>query len=595
MATTSLATAFVNIAPSVSASAIKAELGRATEGTVALGDNIGGNIHKGIMGKLGGIGATIGAAFAVGSIVNFGKELIAAGEAEVKGNAIVAQHAKTMGLFGDQTKAVTDRILDMSSKMAIKNGVDDDSIKLAQSQILTFSEVAKTAGTAGSVFDRTTQAAIDLSASGFGSVDSAAVQLGKALQDPANKLTALQKSGISFTEAEKEKIKVLQESGDMLGAQEILLQAVEKQVGGTAAASATSTEKMKVAWDELQDSLALALLPTFDEVVGYIISDIVPAISTFIDEFKQGKTPLNDFLNVVKDIFNFIKDNWTLIVTFGTIIGTLAAAFKIGNIALGIWNGLQIAYAFVTGASTAATTAFSAALAATGIGAIIIAVGLLIAGIVYLATQTTFFQDTWAAMCAAVNIALAALGSFFNTVFTAIGDWWNGMITGITAGFQAFVGWVGGALNTVGGFFASVWQGIQNGFRGAVNFIIGLFEGMINFIIGGINSFLNLLNAGLGGIKQLTGIDLKIGTIGQVSLPRLADGGVVMPTAGGTIAQIAEAGKPEAVIPLDKLDTMLSGGGKGTTIIYNAAPNNSLDNEQKLLEAIKRAKIQGAV
>ena len=45
---------------------------------------------------------------------------------------------------------------------------------------------------------------------------------------------------------------------------------------------------------------------------------------------------------------------------------------------------------------------------------------------------------------------------------------------------------------------------------------------------------------------------------------KLADGGVVMPKSGGTLAQIAEAGQPEAVIPLDKLDMM---GGEMRLIV----------------------------
>ena len=585
MAVNALATAFAKIVPTLDTGAMKAELGKATAGTGAIGDGIGNNIKSGIMGKLGGIGGLIAGAVSIGAVTAFGSALIRAGEEEAKGNAIVAQHAKTMGLFGSETESVTKRILDLSGKLAMKNGVDDDSIKLAQSQILTFSEVAKSADTAGGVFDRTTQAAIDLAASGFGTVDSAAVQLGKALQDPANKLTALQKSGISFTEAEKEKIKALQESGDMLGAQTILLEAVEKQVGGTAAASAPASAKMKVAWDEVTDALGTALLPMFEKVVGYIISDIIPAIQSFIEEFKAGKTPLNGFLDAVTGIFNFIKDNWSWLSAVALAIGAVFIAYTVGMTALSIANAIA-SFSFAT---------LSAAIAATGIGAIIIAVGLLIAGVIYLATQTTFFQDTWSAMCAGVNAALEATGQFFNTVFTAIGQWWTDMVNGIVAGFQAAVTWIGDLLNTVGGFFASVWNGIGEGFRGMVNWIISLYESMINFIIGGINNFLSLLNGGLGAIKDLTGLDLQIGSIPNVSLPRLAKGGIVMPSPGGTIAQIAEAGQPEAVIPLSKLDSMLSGGkGNGATFIYNAAENRSISKEQELLEAMKRGRIQGA-
>lgn len=45
--------------------------------------------------------------------------------------------------------------------------------------------------------------------------------------------------------------------------------------------------------------------------------------------------------------------------------------------------------------------------------------------------------------------------------------------------------------------------------------------------------------------------------------PAFAQGGIVMPTPGGTIARVAEAGQPEVIFPLDRLDDMLGGIGEG--------------------------------
>lgn len=50
-----------------------------------------------------------------------------------------------------------------------------------------------------------------------------AIQLGKALNDPIIGMGALRKVGVAFTEAQKEQIKTLQESGDLMGAQKIIL------------------------------------------------------------------------------------------------------------------------------------------------------------------------------------------------------------------------------------------------------------------------------------------------------------------------------------------------------------------------------------
>jgi hypothetical protein len=71
--------------------------------------------------------------------------------------------------------------------------------------------------------------------------------------------------------------------------------------------------------------------------------------------------------------------------------------------------------------------------------------------------------------------------------------------------------------------------------------------------------------------------------------PKLATGGLV---TGPTNALIGEAG-PELVIPLDKFESWMNMGmgGNGKAINYYAAPNQSLDNEQELFQAMKRAKV----
>ena len=108
---------------------------------------------------------------------------------------------------------------------------------------------------------------------------------------------------------------------------------------------------------------------------------------------------------------------------------------------------------------------------------------------------------------------------------------------------------------------------------------------MINTLIDGLNVALDGLSAVSGGTINLQ-VD-KLGTI-----PRLAKGGYV---TGPTTALIGEAG-PEVVTPLKDFERMmgLNGNGQGQTVIYNAAPNASIDSEQALTDALKRAKVLSA-
>lgn len=137
--------------------------------------------------------------------------------------------------------------------------------------------------------------------------------------------------------------------------------------------------------------------------------------------------------------------------------------------------------------------------------------------------------------------------------------------------------------------FKGVFETVSGFFKGIINGLIGAVEGFINFFISGLNWLIKMINKIkfdvpswvplIGGMKF--GFELK--ELATVKLARLAEGGTVMPTPGGTLAQIAEAGRPERVEPLDpdglsKRDKamieMLSGGqqGPGVNITVVATP-----------------------
>jgi phage-related minor tail protein len=158
----------------------------------------------------------------------------------------------------------TDRVSAYAESLEKTIAVDADVIKATQTKLATFGALTKSVGKAGGAFDRATKAALDMAAAGFGTAEGNAVQLGKALQDPIKGLAALAKSGVTFTDQEKEKIKTLVESGKQLQAQEMILKAIEGQVGGTAEASASSFDKMKFAVAGVSDTFGDMLLPVID-------------------------------------------------------------------------------------------------------------------------------------------------------------------------------------------------------------------------------------------------------------------------------------------------------------------------------------------
>ena len=240
--------------------------------------------------------------------------------------------ANSMGLFGAASEQVTDRLIKLADAQEYELGVTAESIKLTQAKLMTFKELAMTADEVGGAFDRATVAAVDLAAAGFGEATQNATQLGKALNDPIKGITALARSGVTFTAQEKEKIKVLVESGKMLEAQDTLLKAIETQVGGTAAATVTDTFKIGAAFGHIRDVIGTLLLPIFERFANFMVNTVVPYATRVEEAFSEdgvagGLRMLADgFLNVIEDGGKFVNTLLILTAAFVAMRGVAIAA-----------------------------------------------------------------------------------------------------------------------------------------------------------------------------------------------------------------------------------------------------------------------------
>ena len=329
------------------------------------------NFGKGLGVAFAAVGAATAAATA--ALVKFGADSIAAAENVAVANNRLGQVAKSMGIFGAEAGAVTNRLIKFAEANELLVAVDAEVIKATQAKLLTFKNLAATANQMGGEFDRATMAALDLAAAGFGSAESNAVQLGKALQDPIKGITALARAGVTFTAQEKENIKVLVQSGQTLEAQNLILRAIETQVGGTAEATAKASDKMKLAFDNISESVGEALLPVFNEFADEIVKitpqleaalvpaaeqiaiifreRVLPAIQNFTKWLAspQGTQTLKDLTNAVIDaIENFINftkfvfDNYKTIATLTIGLGALYAAIRLTITGVQLWTAAQI-------------------------------------------------------------------------------------------------------------------------------------------------------------------------------------------------------------------------------------------------------------
>jgi hypothetical protein len=261
-------------------------------------------------------------------------------------------------------------------------------------------------------------------------------------------------------------------------------------------------------------------------------------LSIQMGEFKESigaaVAPLVEkLLPALLKFSTWAQENTGLIVTLGVVVGTFAAAIIGINAALAVYNAIQ---ALTLALNTALTASFSALWIATGVVVII-----------------------------AIIAALVALQAKFNIFGKAI--------DGLKAYFMAWWGVVQFVFGAVKTGFAeladlgkAIFDGIGGAFKGVINAVLFAMEKGLNFAIKGLNTILD-------GIDKAAGPWVNFGSIPEVKLPRLAEGGIV---TSPTIAMIGEGREPEAVIPLSKLGSFGVGGGANITVNVNGGDPNSI-------------------
>ena len=124
-----------------------------------------------------------------------------------------------------------------------------------------------------------------------------------------------------------------------------------------------------------------------------------------------------------------------------------------------------------------------------------------------------------------------------------------------------------------------------------------VFKGVIDSIMGALFPFQTALDRVVTAIRFITGQStVKLPAIGYgnpafAKIPRMAEGGIVMPSPGGSIVNVAEAGQPEAIIPLSRLGGM--GGGQTVNVTVNTVAGDPVAIERVVLDAISRASRRG--
>lgn len=245
--------------------------------------------------------------------------------------AVEATLRTTGGTVGRTSK----QLQDMASKLQGKSIFgDEDILKKVTNNLLTFGNIV------GPVFDRAQEQALNLSQVLGQDLQSSAIQLGKALNDPITGITALSRVGIAFTQQQKDQIKTLIESGQTMKAQGVILDEITKFYGEAAKAAAnTSKGAMAQAANAVGDAF---------ERIGQVIAPITIAISKAVKSLAEAFAGLSD--TAIKFGLVFAGITPVLIAAKG--------ALGLFGVTLGIAMGPAIALATAIGAITGAVVAF---------------------------------------------------------------------------------------------------------------------------------------------------------------------------------------------------------------------------------------------
>ncbi len=362
----------------------------------------------------------------------------------------------------------------------------DEAIRDAAATLLTFGEVAD------EEFDRGLQAAVDMASFFETDLDTAIIQVGKAINDPEKGLASLGRIGVQFTDEQKEIIAGLLEVGDTAGAQGIILAELERQFGGAAEAmTETAGGQMAQAMERLGDageSIGVLLLPVLAQ-----IAETVASVAGWFIELDEGvKGTILTILGILAVVGPIL---WVGSVVASLVVSVIGG-FKAVGAAFGALKLLLLANPFIA------------------LAAAVVAIVALI--ILNWDAIVEFFRGIW-----------KAITTGFSNLGRAIRNVWNGLLE-----------FFGGILDSVAEFGGKLWKPIGTGFKAAIDVIKGIW-----------NAFARWWNSIEIGVPA---IDIPyIGRVGGFSvglpdLPFLAEGGIVN---SPTLAVIGEAG-PEAVVPL---------------------------------------------
>jgi len=581
------------------------------------------NATKGIGSSLAGIGRKVAMAGAIAGLAALGAAARTGFKEMEEGQKVAADTNAVLKSTGGVANVTAQHVSDLATSLMKKSGVDDEAIASSENLLLTFTKVQNQVGAGNDIFDQAAKATLDYSVRFKKDLGGSATVVGKALNDPIRGMTALSKVGVTFDEGQRKTIKSMVESGDLLGAQKVILAELKKETGGAAEAYGKTLpgqiDIAKQSYANLTGELMTSLLPAFtaamnvlQPMLAFLAKNpgVVKAIAAAIAVLSVAMFALSfattiaaaaevallaPILLVAAAILALIVVVVLLWKNWDTVTAGISAAWDAIKSAIGSavgWIGDQIRK--VPGLITDAIGAI--ATAAAGVATAIVT-GIK-AGV---AAAKDWIGTVISQVPGKIRNALSAVTSAAASIGSAI-------VTGVKSGVAAAKDWIGtvagqipgkitGALHAVTSAAASIGSAIVTGIKAGVaaakdwiGTVVGQIAGKITAAVHDVTSAAEAIGSAIAnGIKKgiesavawvgqkISGIAGKLSSllskipgagkvgkaVGGLSVPHFASGAVV---TRPTLALIGEAGT-EFVTPEATLRRMLAEGGGGDYVL----------------------------
>ena len=266
-----------------------------------------GSAVDGMVSQLQGLATGAGALAALGGIAGALEQMgAAAAAAQVDDAKLTATWTANAGA-ADISR---ERLDDLAQSLSDVSGFSLASEKQAEALGMTFHDVT------GPTFERMMQDANDMAAALGTDVPSAVEKLGRALENPTAGLNALTRSGVAFTQEQKDQIKAMADSGNQMGAMNAILEQVESRYKGVAVAVGDTTSG---SWDKLKNSLtALGVA-----IGSLLLPAAMGGMQSVATTVQDGTSAFNTWKSAVGTFFETLGQGAGVMAAFALSMQTL--------------------------------------------------------------------------------------------------------------------------------------------------------------------------------------------------------------------------------------------------------------------------------